>query len=122
MKIDKSGLKVICVPVSSQSPVTLSGETGTPFSKVCSWIFPSRWMVTFIHSETAFTADTPTPCSPPDTLYELLSNLPPACSFVIITSAAEILNSSCMPTGMPRPKSRTDKVPPELILTSILLL
>ena len=79
-------------------------------------------MVTFIHSETAFTADTPTPCSPPDTLYELLSNLPPACSFVIITSAAEILNSSCMPTGMPRPKSRTDKVPPELILTSILLL
>ena len=32
---------------------------------------------------------TPTPCRPPETLYELLSNFPPAWSSVMMTSAAE---------------------------------
>ena len=75
-------------------------------------------MVISIHSETAFTAETPTPCNPPETLYASLSNLPPACSLVMITSAAEIPNSSWIPTGIPRPKSLTDREPSFLRLTN----
>ena len=53
------------------------------------------------------TTETPTPCRPPETLYELLSNLPPACSSVMMTSAAERFSSLCRSTGMPRPLSST---------------
>src|SRR6185503_4945118 len=54
--------------------------------------------------------DTPTPCRPPETLYEFWSNLPPACSSVITISAAERLrsSSSLMSVGMPRPLSTTE--------------
>src|SRR5262245_56486969 len=67
-------------------------------------------MVSRSVSESAFTTDTPTPCRPPETLYVLESNLPPACSSVITISAAERLSSSSslMPVGMPRPLSITD--------------
>src|ERR1700716_3684976 len=62
------------------------------------------------HSESAFTTDTPTPCNPPETLYEFWSNLPPACNSVITISAAERLrsSSSLMSVGMPRPLSTTE--------------
>src|SRR5688500_13956553 len=71
---------------------------------------PSRQMRSFSHCESALTTDTPTPCRPPETLYELLSNLPPACSSVITISAAERLRSSSSLTsvGMPRPLSTTE--------------
>src|SRR5678815_2784776 len=62
------------------------------------------------HSDRALTTDTPTPCRPPETLYEFWSNLPPACNSVITISAAERLrsSSSLMSVGMPRPLSTTD--------------
>jgi len=43
-----------------------------------------------------FTTETPTPCSPPETLYVSLSNFPPACSTVITTSAAGFFSVACM--------------------------
>src|SRR5690606_20743290 len=50
---------------------------------------------------------TPTPCRPPDTLYALLSNLPPAWSIVIATSTPGRRSVGCRSTGMPRPLSLT---------------
>ncbi|CFN63682.1 Uncharacterised protein [Bordetella pertussis] len=69
-----------------------------------------RRIVRRSHSDRAFTQDTPTPCRPPDTLYEFWSNLPPACSSVITISAALRPNSSSlwMSVGMPRPLSVTE--------------
>ena len=49
-------------------------------------------MFNFNFSDKALTTDTPTPWSPPDILYELLSNFPPACNCVIITSAADFFS------------------------------
>src|SRR5688572_19148113 len=71
---------------------------------------PSRQMRNLSHCESAFTTETPTPCRPPETLYEFWSNLPPACSSVITISAAERLrsSSSLMSVGMPRPLSTTE--------------
>ncbi len=62
------------------------------------------------HSESAFTTETPTPCRPPETLYEFWSNLPPACNSVMTISAAERFKSSSSLTsvGMPRPLSTTE--------------
>jgi len=68
VKISWSGLKVVLVPVRSESPMTASGATGTPFLYSWKWTCPSRLISTLSHSETALTADTPTPCSPADTL------------------------------------------------------
>ena len=48
----------------------------------------------------AFTTETPTPCKPPETLYESSSNLPPACNTVMMTSAAEVFSVLCLSTGM----------------------
>ena len=45
-------------------------------------------------------------------------NLPPACSRVSTTSAAETPSSSCMSTGMPRPSSRTVTLPSPFSVTS----
>src|SRR6185437_4295378 len=72
--------------------------------------WPSRQMRSLSHSESALTTETPTPCRPPETLYEFWSNLPPACSSVITISAAERLrsSSSLMSVGMPRPLSTTE--------------
>ena len=51
---------------------------------------------------------TPTPCSPPETLYAFDSNFPPAWSFVITTSSVSIpFTVECGPTGMPEPLSTT---------------
>ena len=67
-------------------------------------------MVRRSHSDNALTQDTPTPCRPPETLYEFWSNLPPACSSVMTISAALRWNSSSlwMSVGMPRPLSVTE--------------
>ena len=59
----------------------------------------------FKDSDRALTQETPTPCKPPDTLYESLSNLPPAPIFVITTSNADTPSFLCIPTGIPLPLS-----------------
>jgi hypothetical protein len=55
----------------------------------------------------ALTAETPTPCKPPETLYPPPPNLPPACRTVITTSRADFFICGCISTGMPRPLSST---------------
>ena len=77
-------------------------------------ITAERWI------ERAFTHDTPTPCKPPETLYESLSNLPPACSTVITTSRADFCSFSITPVGIPRPSSFTVTEPSSSMITSIL--
>src|SRR5471032_1724622 len=66
-------------------------------------------MVSFSSFDRPLTQETPTPCKPPDTLYEFWSNLPPACSSVMTISAAErfgsCLSSIFRPVGTPRPLS-----------------
>ena len=69
--------------------------------------------------ERAFTTETPTPCKPPETLYESLSNLPPAPILVITTSSAETPSFLCRSTGIPRPLSSTVTEPSSLIATPI---
>ena len=68
VKISVSGLKVTVVPVPFAFPTTLSFLTVSPRSNAMWWRLPSRSTQTSSFSESAFTTDTPTPCSPPDTL------------------------------------------------------
>ena len=58
-------------------------------------------------SDNAFTTEMPTPCRPPETLYDVSSNFPPECNTVMMTSAAETPSSLCISTGIPRPLSDT---------------
>ena len=89
VKICALGLKRIVVPRSLVAPTSASGATGSP--RWYSW----RCMLAVAGdgqqqvSESALTTETPTPCRPPETLYELSSNFPPECSTVMMTSAAE---------------------------------
>ena len=85
------------------------------------YFFPSLLIFNFNFSESALTTETPTPCNPPDTLYESWSNLPPACNCVIITSAADIFSPLCISTGIPLPSSSTVTVLSVLIETVIFL-
>ncbi len=109
-KVSVAAMKWTSVPRRSVVPTTASGATGTPWRNSIWWMWPLRQILSFSHSDSALTTDTPTPCRPPETLYEFWSNLPPACSSVITISAAERLNSSSslMSVGMPRPLSTTD--------------
>ena len=68
----------IVVPVSSVSPMISTSVCGTPRAKVWRWIFPSRCTSAMSHSDSAFTTETPTPWSPPETLYPSPPNFPPA--------------------------------------------
>ena len=94
-------------------PRTISGLTASPCANFiqCSW--PSRQIVSSSHSDSALTTETPTPCRPPETLYELLLNLPPACRTVRMTIAASTVlpPTSIGPVGMPRPLSSTETEP-----------
>src|ERR1700732_1496358 len=107
VKIDWSAWNVIFVPVFFVLPEDFSLVVGTPFSYDCSHTSPSRQISSSSLSASAFTTETPTPCSPPETLYVSLSNFPPACNTVITTSAAGFFSVACMSTGMPRPLSIT---------------
>ena len=84
-----------------------SNTPGTPRWKDISWTLPPRSTSTSSRADSALTTEAPTPCRPPDALYEPPPNLPPACSLVITTSrpVSPVLGS--MSTGMPRPSSRT---------------
>ena len=107
VKISVSGLKVIFVPFLRDFPVTFSGDTVSPRTKSIWCTDPSRRISAVSVSERAFTTETPTPCSPPDTLYVSRSNFPPACRIVRTTSAADFPSSGMMSTGIPRPLSST---------------
>jgi hypothetical protein len=75
-----SGQKVTVVPVRPRGalPVDFSGPFGTPArilpprwrtgSYSCTQCLPSRSISSTSRRLSAFTTDTPTPCSPPDTL------------------------------------------------------
>ena len=69
VKVAVDGRNVTSVPrLSWAAPTTASGATASPSrnSMECSW--PSRQMVSFSQVDSALTTETPTPCSPPDTL------------------------------------------------------
>src|SRR5215469_17273285 len=86
VKIVLSGRKCTLVPVFTlAAPAFFSLLVGSPFEYVCSQVNPSRQISSSSSSLSAFTHDTPTPCRPPDTLYDDESNFPPACSLVITT-------------------------------------
>ena len=72
--------------------------------------------------ESALTTETPTPCRPPDTLYALLSNFPPACRVVMTSSTPDFLYFLCVAVGIPLPSSITDAVPSLFKKTWIFLL
>jgi hypothetical protein len=66
---ERQGLNVTSVPVRpSAAPTTLSGSSATPSWKRMKCALRSRQIVRSSHSESALTTDTPTPCSPPETL------------------------------------------------------
>ncbi len=67
-KISVSGLKLIVVPVSFVGPIAFIFAVGSPRANSWRQIFPSRCTSATSHSESAFTTETPTPCSPPETL------------------------------------------------------
>ena len=119
VKTVASGQNCCRVPVLSVSPITFTGYSGIPRSYSCWYIFPSRNTCDFIRLERALTQLTPTPCRPPLTLYEPLSNLPPACSTVITTSSADLCSFLCSSTGIPRPLSCTVIELSSFIVTSM---
>src|SRR5437773_6212549 len=107
VKIFVSGLNQTVVPVPFALPMTSSFSVVLPRSNAMWCRLPSRSTHTSSFSDSAFTTDTPTPCNPPETLYVLLSNLPPACSTVSATSTPGFFSVLWMSTGMPRPLSTT---------------
>ena len=68
-KVLSDGRKVTSVPVRpSLSATAASGSSGSPSAKRMKCALPPRKMRSSSHSERALTTETPTPCSPPDTL------------------------------------------------------
>ena len=118
-----SGQNVTAVPVCPRfdCATALSLPWGTPgftvrpvFSAAYSWrhVLPSRSTSSTRRVDSALTTDTPTPCSPPDTLYPPPPNLPPACNVVSTISAADRpLYCGWSSTGIPRPLSATRHPP-----------
>ena len=69
LKVAGDGRKVISVPVrSAASPTVASGPVASPSSKRIACSLPDRQMRSSSHSDSALTTETPTPCSPPETL------------------------------------------------------
>ena len=62
------GLEVYTRSGSAVSPMASSSRVVTPRSKPITHTRPSRRVCTSIHSDSALTTLTPTPCSPPETL------------------------------------------------------
>src|SRR6184192_2165629 len=76
VKMLLSGRKWTLVPVLIfAAPVFFSLLVGSPLEYVCSQVNPSRQISSSSSSLRAFTQETPTPCSPPETLYVEESNL-----------------------------------------------
>src|SRR5512143_897252 len=91
------------------------------FPRENSWVhsYPSRQTVAMNTSDSAFTTDAPTPWRPPEDLYAVWSNLPPAWSVQRIVSIAGRLVLGWMSTGMPRPLSVT-VIPPSFSMVSVI--
>src|SRR5262249_17745980 len=107
-----SAQNVTVVPVDVVAAPFFSGLTALPPSPYsCVHTNPSRLISTSRRFDSALTTETPTPCKPPDTAYDLPSNLPPACNVVSTTSTAGRFSTGCLSTGMPRPLSTT-RTPP----------
>src|SRR5258708_22876854 len=108
--MDLSGRKRTLVPRFFVAPAFFSLLVGSPLEYVCSQVNPSRQISSSSSSLSAFTQETPTPCSPPETLYVEESNFPPACSVVITTCAAgslspssNVISSSALPPPLSTP-------------------
>ena len=99
-------------PGAANSPVT-------PRRKLAAQVCPSRSTSTSSRAASALTTEAPTPCSPPEAVYEPPPNLPPACSLVITSSTPVSLVLRSTSTGMPRPLSLTSAEPSACSVTSI---
>ncbi len=131
----RSGQNLILVPVarlatrpSGRRPARLvksaagpgpANSPVTPRRKLAAQVRPSRSTSTSSRAASALTTEAPTPCSPPDAVYEPPPNLPPACSLVITSSTPVSLVLRSTSTGMPRPLSLTSAEPSACSSTSI---
>jgi hypothetical protein len=70
VKVSSDGVKVTSVPVLflSHVPTAFSGASGTPCLKRMNHSCPLRQTRRSRIFESALTTETPTPCSPPETL------------------------------------------------------
>src|SRR3954451_11006059 len=117
-KMFGSGQNWTVEPVLSVGSPFSSGP-GLEWEYFCRYTLPDLWISTAIRVESAFTTDTPTPCRPPETLYAVPSNLPPACSTVSATSTPGFFSLGCRSTGKPRPLSVTETPPSASRTTSM---
>jgi len=105
-------VKLAAGPGPSNSPVT-------PRRKLAAQVCPSRSTSTSSRAASALTTEAPTPCRPPEAVYEPPPNFPPACSLVITSSTPLSLVLRSASTGMPRPLSLTSAEPSACSVTSI---
>ena len=70
-KISFDGEKVILVPNSFDLPIIFKGYFASPLLNSVKYFLPSLFISNSNFSDKALTTDTPTPCKPPETLYEL---------------------------------------------------
>ncbi len=69
VKVCVDGRNVTAVPrLPPASPVTASGATASPCENSMKCSLPSRQIESLSQVDSALTTETPTPCSPPDTL------------------------------------------------------
>jgi hypothetical protein len=121
VKISGSGQKRIVVPLFLLALPFVSFEVERPRAYPCDQANPSRKMSAVIFSESAFTTETPTPCSPPEMLYPPPPNLPPAFNVVSATSTAGRRSFAFGMgfTGIPAPSSCTDTLSSSWSVTTI---
>ncbi len=104
--------------VKSAAGPSPANSPATPRRKLVVQVWPSRSTSMSRRADRAFTTDAPTPCRPPEAVYEPPPNLPPACSLVMTSSTPESLVFRSLSTGMPRPLSRTSADPSACKITS----
>ena len=65
------------VPDSSfaDTPIAVRSVVGSPRANSCRYTLPSRRTSAMSHSDSAFTTETPTPCSPPGDLVAVAAEL-----------------------------------------------
>ena len=105
--------------VKSASGPSPANSPVTPRRKLAAQVRPSRSTSMSSRDASALTTEAPTPCSPPEAVYDPPPNLPPACSLVITSSTPESLVLRSTSTGMPRPLSLTSAEPSACRITSI---
>ena len=64
------GRKFILVPLFEDFPIFFKGFTDFPFLNSIKYSVPFLKILNESFSDNALTTDTPTPCKPPETLYE----------------------------------------------------